>query len=52
MAWNNMEQSFRSIIVALTGITFLVTAIALEAEIGPGFDGSGSGNFRWRVRPL
>ena len=28
-----MEQSFRSIIVALTGITFLVTAIALDAII-------------------
>lgn len=28
-----------------------LTAIALEAEIGPGLDGSGSGSFRWRVRP-
>lgn len=29
----------------------VLTAIALEYEIGPGFDGSGSGTFRVRVIP-
>lgn len=32
------------------GTGAFVTAIALEPEIGPGFDGSGSGTFRIRVR--
>lgn len=29
----------------------VLTAVALEYEIGPGFDGSGSGTFRLRVTP-
>ena len=36
-------------IPATTGDVF--TAVALEYEIGPGFDGSGSGTFRVRVIP-
>jgi hypothetical protein len=30
----------------------VLTAVALEYEIGPGFDGSGSGTFRLRVTPM
>lgn len=30
----------------------VLTAVALEYEIGPGFDGSGSGTFRLRVIPV